>query len=544
MEMRRFLYFVVISCVIHPPLSAAKTVSLNELIAAEERRSKPPGHRGIHDVSTEQSLTNRDLLRKTSKNTETFADRIFPHKAYTLPTLSHLKRKLNKQFKEATETLKLNIKKPKNLNKKFQIDLPLKPKFIFPKSPLQLNRQSLKRETLNHGKFNEKYAPLFQDIGSLFDDLLGVHEREYIERETKSRQIHRNVIDNEEDCPCAHTHHRPQQYRPQQKKKTATVSSPPAFAVPFDRDDQAEAPSEATYYTADGDVSRLRPDPDVPVLPAGDPAGRRRNHHGVGEGGRASLHRGLQGDITGDHGDSQHHTGRQGHHAHTAHDEEDTDHTARDGASRDGSDRGLGRHGDEARTQEKRISARGNQKSGKRKNADGKPRVKTTTDTHNRAGVDEIEAITDAALTSRETRGDLNEPEIEDQHQDSGDAAEYTEPVRSRQLNRQLRGRPVSKYQVGNIAEPIQSTEDNGESLVSVTQHLTSNQRVSKGSGSHTAKDQDVRATDEAVISINNYPKVSKQDPNKKVVMIIDGYSHTRGKFLDDEVAEKAIYID
>ncbi|XP_049870416.1 uncharacterized protein LOC126369870 [Pectinophora gossypiella] len=496
------LYFVL-SCIAIPCL-LAKTFSLNEAIAAEEKQKQ-----SLQTTSQSKVLSEtpeRFLLNKAPKSktkTKKFKASETPERIYLHKGLKSFKTK--KPI--ASENIFSRLKKasPLEYRKRFQIKSPLKPRKIryLPKRHKRRNKY-LKREVVEDEILNTKYIPLLRSLSMLFDNILDTDSSESHESERNKRR-RRYKQRNDTNCTCNKSNANIEESKP---KEETTVPTTTIFEVTIGTD-STETSTTTAYNPTTSDVSSFRHHTDVSILPTRNTPSTGGDYTRVGKGSSATFHTSTERNITGDHRDSERYTGSGEEHTSTKDDEENTLSTTRDGASSDGYGGGIRRDGVHT----------------------GRPVY--------RRGLDEtnIPAESEGGL-----RGDLYDSKGENNFEVRRDQTESPKSVQQF-----IRGdrKFISEDSVDDHTEPLQPKESN-ERVVRVAHEVPSNQRLADRDGPTTTEDQKTGSTNAAVISIKDLsnPIIMLQNSQKHkapFVTIIDGYSVARDKNGANQLTEQSI---
>ncbi|XP_061377579.1 uncharacterized protein LOC116767058 [Danaus plexippus] len=289
----------------------AKSISLNDLIAAEKQSSHPS------IIHPEYSATkDLGLLQ--------------------LPTRTKIQRhKISSDIDKGKKTSSLKFKKT------FLIKSPLTPKKLKYLQKPSYKRKNLttKRDTQgSHVKINQKYIPLLRNIGVLFDNILSSDSSET--NEFRRRKHKRNPFSNKKDniCTCPSKDNTEESYT---QEETVTYSSDPSNEI--ENTPLTATPSaDNTIYDNFG---RFRRNKNIPILFARNPFSLRRNDTELSEGSGSAYNRCNKGHISRDNGNNECST-RNGDYAPFSEDyEENTYGYSRNDASSLGSTRGEQRIG-------------------------------------------------------------------------------------------------------------------------------------------------------------------------------------------------------
>lgn len=399
---------------------------------------------------------------------------------------------------------------PLRFKKLFQIKLPLKQKREYVPR-IKRKHQSLKRDTDKNGKFEEKY-PLLRRISLLLDNII---TSESIEYENDKQQ---SITSAERDllCPCARSS------KADPAEATAASSTVTVTAHPLQSAMATKTPRPPTHHLTLGNLRSLRENQKLPLLPAGDTTSSKRNYHGIGKGSSAPRNWDLKRTITWNHRPGQHNTERETSETNAEVNDKYADVDTRNSTS------GYRAFRRQLRSRSPTDSKRA-------------PAARLLQRLEN---FDNPETST---VTLRETRGNVNQYQNENQQEIKRDEEKSPELIRrglersSEHTNRGF----IPANQISHIGQPIQPNETDENRNIDVSQHLTGYQGVTNGNGTFTRENKGLRKENEAVISLNRSELVSFQNVpiNKSVVVIIDGYSVTRSKTGENKFSEKSIRL-
>lgn len=377
--------------------------------------------------------------------------------------------------------------------------------------PFKNKRQSKKREIFNNGKIDEKYFPLFRNLGLLFDNLLNESGDSY-ELGKKKRKRPKDGSDNGRGviCSCAvKSDSEPGETISHKKAIVPTKAVSTEFPFPFEKPTTAPTTTDPAL----GNFGNIGQNKDLPVLLPRDSFSSRGDNNGYSERNSPAYHRSTERDIARNLRNRKHSSRNREYQFSTGYDEEDTDSYSRNDASRDESRRGRGRGDSDipykrSSTSESTIF----------------PKSKTA-NVNLRGHVYKL---------SRETKLKTRRNETED------------EEFIPKHIRR-IRG-PLSENKISDITESIQSEEDNEKGDFSVPLDDSSDKRLTDRSGASSGEDKEVRPKDERVISIddlNNLNLALQNTPTVKApsVSIIDGYSVARDKNGQNKFSEQSIRV-
>lgn len=369
-------------------------------------------------------------------------------------------------------------------------------------------RQSKKREVRKNVEFNEKYFPLFKNLGLLFDNLLNESGDSYeISKKKRNREKDRTDEERGIVCSCAvRTDSKPGESKSNKK----TIISAKTLTLPSEKSFTATTTTNPSL----GDVSSLRPNKDIPLLLSRDPSSSRGNNHGYSERSSPAFHRSIERDFTRNLRNRKHYTGDGEYKFSTECDEEDTDTTSRNDASR--------------------AESRG-----------GRVRESPDIPYDRNAAHEETESTKIKKASDNNFRRQIHEFPRKNKFKTRRNATESAEFIPKH--IRRIRG-PLSENKISDFTGPLQSEEDYEEGIYSVTLNNTSDKRLTDGSGTPSGENQEIRPRDETVVSINDLSNVnlalqSGPQINAPSVSIIDGYSVARGKNGQNKLNEKTIHI-
>ncbi|XP_075971772.1 uncharacterized protein LOC142973699 [Anticarsia gemmatalis] len=509
MEIYRWLCYIIINCLLIQ-YREAKSVSLNELIAAESRDKpvavKSPRSRFENRpydtafVKKRISLSEITSGESQEEQPRKYSTRKFTGLSKRFPLFERLisssKSKGFKADKIIPEDKKIS---PLQYRKTFQIKSPLKPAKLkyTPGSRFKRRNQSKKREISGNEHLKQKYIPLLKSLSMLFDNLLNTDESQSHEITTKKYKRNRFYSEERFENSWERSDKSiPDVTQFRSPKKTTTSSPPLSFEISSNAEDLSPG--------NDHDQRSFRSNKIIPVLLSRNTSGFRRNNNGISKRSGTTHNRYFERNIAGDHGDHEHNTGCGENESCAESNEKDTNSVTRDDAS------GI-RH---SRTDGIRNSTR-NSKDRKTTNNFSQ---NENTDDNNRqnqfeAGRDAIEGEKLLREPVRELRGHTSEDEIT----------------------------------ADRLPEPIRAEEIRKESVFGTTHNSSSDKRITHESSPLATKDEKIRSRNETVIVIernsrngNNIKHSGKKSP---VVMIFDGYSVTRDKNGENKITGKTIHI-
>lgn len=335
----------------------------------------------------------------------------------------------------------------------------------------------------------------------LFDNLLNSDSSESYE--VKTKKYKRNRYYSEEAFKIPLGTFRSDSGITESQEETVTVSST-STTTPITT--KTSTTTEATSTTANiittRDFSTFRQNKNIPVLLPRNTSSGKRDDHGISEGSRTTLHGDIERNITRHHGDHEHDTGCGEDDSCTADDEKNTHGVTRNGVRGFRLPRPIGLRND--------TGLLGTNTT----NTENDSQTKITDD-HNR------------------------ENQFKNRRNETKGGRILQEPFR------RLRGF-VSK-DINKSAELIQPEEIGEESVVNVTHDNASYQRITDGDGPITEENQEVRAGNETMMTMDSLDFTTSpvSTPNKKspVMMIFDGYSIVKHKNGQNKFAEKSIRI-
>ncbi|KAL0832883.1 hypothetical protein ABMA28_001032 [Loxostege sticticalis] len=451
MEIRRWLCYVVINCALILPFVAAKPFSINEALAAESK------------------------LKKTRDTAPS------PISSGSIATIKSPLLKSKNIFEIGSSRLKALL------------------------SPLRKHKtQSKKREIYKNDKLDEKYFPLFKNLGLLFDNLLDSEPRDSYEVSKHKYKRYKFKGDERRGivCSCARKSDS-EAGETRSHKKTAVSTEAPTTEKPT-------TPAAAAADTAVAGISGLGSDKDVSALLPRDPSGGRRDYNGHSERSSPTFYPDAQRNLARNYGNRKHHSRIGENEADAECDEEDTDGHPRDDAS-GAEPRGRGRGTPNVSSERIKLTE-GKQQKNKKANV-------------LRGHTYELPRKIKLKTRRNETESDEFLPK-------------YIRGARG----------SVSENNIGDITESLQSEENYKEDIDSVAFPSADDQRVTGGGGEPSTENQEVRPRDETVISIGdltNKDLALQQNPKVKTpsVTIFDGYSVARDKNGQNKLTEKTIRI-
>ncbi|CAB3257759.1 unnamed protein product [Arctia plantaginis] len=500
MEIRRWFFFILTNCILTQYLEG-KSVSLNELIAAESQAKQSEEKHPIKFRDRETEETSSDEILTSETKIKRLPKKLPPLKLPGLLKRSPLLRHLASKAKLARLKLSNRISaveklSPLSLKKAFQIKSPLKPKKLQVGRRLRHKRknQSKKREINQNDHFKHQYVPVLKSLNLLFDNLLNsdtsdsydIKPKKYKHNRSNSKERYQFPNDYSNKGSARITKHR------SNKKAVAFASSSPTKVT----SDTKNFPSSKDY-----DYSANRPNKIIPILLSRNTTSSRRNNNGTSKRSSTTFDRDIEGNITRYHGDNEHITRRGEDESNEEGDEDNTYSATRNESSGIGHSRG---NGNDTRNSKDREIFDGSESKNKN-------------------------TIDNFGENQLETRGNQTKSE-----------SSVRKPLR------RLRGFvPEDKISDERVLpEPIRSEEVYEESILSATDNSSSDKRVIDKSSPFTAEDENVRKRNETVILVERNSNYSQGSGKKlPVVMIFDGYSVTRDKNGENKVLGKTIHI-
>ncbi|CAD0197117.1 unnamed protein product [Chrysodeixis includens] len=466
---------VILILLVIPLDLEAKTFSLNEAIAAESQLAEvfEPTLPPVPETTKRYSLLDRLASKPKLK----------------------LKSLLKKDYTDAKKISPLKYRKA------FQIKSPLRPKRLnlVQQAKYKRKNQSAKREINGNDKLKQKYIPFLKSLSMLFDNLLNSDTSE--SREVRTKKFKRNRYysgENEVPCDCASSATGKTSAEP--REKAITSAAPPSLEIAIDAADSAAAETAPT--TTDNSATRnfgtFRQHKDIPVLLARNTPSSGRDHNGLSERSGATLHRNLEGDITGDHGHREHVATFREKGLRATRNETNTDDVARNGTS-------------------------GFRYTG----APGLRLTRVPPGGHTADKDSETEASNDS----------VRENWFEARRNETASPKPVPESFR------RLRG--FVPDEISLHSEPVQPEEVRKESHFSFPNYSAGYKRVPDKNVTFTAEDTTVREGNETMKQVDlketNHTKNVKK--NSPVVIIYDGYSVTRDKNGINKYSETTIRI-
>ncbi|XP_063824252.1 uncharacterized protein LOC135073930 [Ostrinia nubilalis] len=478
MEIRRWHCFVFINFALILPFVAAKSFSINEALAAESKLKK-----------------SRDTPAHSQVSAETNT-RFSLNKALT----SDPTRKSRKYKRGSILSDKSPLIKSRNI---FQIGSSRLKELL---SSLHKRRTpSKKREIYKDDKIDEKYFPLFKNLGLLFDNLLESESRDSYEVSKHKHKRYKFKGDGKRGVVCSCAVKSDSDAGETRSHKKAVISAE-AFAT-----EGPTATAAAAADTAAADISGLGPDKNIPLLLPRDPFGGRGDDHGHSERSGPTLHRNAQRNLAGDIRNRKHPPRNRKYKADAENDEENPDSHTRDDAS--GS--------------ESRERSRGAPDVSNVRTASNEKKPQKSKKAHIFGGAFELPRKVQLKDRRNETESEEFLPK-------------YIRGIRGF----------VSENKIDDITESIQSEEDYKENFDDVAISSADDKRIASGSGEPSTEAQEIGPGHETMTFkndlgdiIDNLKTERKSNVKMPSVTIIDGYSVARDKNGQNKLSEKSIRI-
>ncbi|CAH1647136.1 unnamed protein product [Spodoptera littoralis] len=462
----------------------AKTISLNELIAAE--------------------LQQKEAFETTFPPKPAVITRKRPYLIKAPRPFARIKQILDSGLSIVNKPFEGSILSPLKYKKTYLIKSPLKPKKLklLQKSRYKHKNQSTKREINGNEKLKQKYIPLLKSLSMLFDNLLNSDASESYEVKTKKFKRHRFYSEETFEDISSAEQPKPEFSKKYSQKTTVTVTPTTTIevSVTAETPTTAATTSTTTDNTATRDFSTIRRNKNLPVLLARDTCSGRRNDNGICEGSSATLHGNIEGNITRHYRNHEHVSRCAENDSCTEDGEKNTDRDTRDSARSSGFAGLVGNRNNTGLIQR-----------GSGTNSENVSKIETTDD-----GLRENQF----EIGRNETTG-------------------------GRILQESLRRLRGFSEDINKTTEPVQSKEVHEEN-VNVTHDIASYQRVADGGGSIAKENKKIREGNERMTLIDSLNlAISSSTPKKKapVVMIYDGYSIARHKNGENKFSEKSIRL-
>ncbi|XP_053603966.1 uncharacterized protein LOC128671504 [Plodia interpunctella] len=506
MRIRGWHYYIVFNCVLIIPCIFGKPVSLNEIIAAENkktqiseltRKSKLKGGKTVslnELIATENRKRHASYPTPEQKIKDISEDHLSSNEA---PRKKLIKYKRN-QVKRISQ-LSLFKDRSSDINNVLSL---LKPQELLNKLRQRNKSKSSKREIIHNEDIGDNSISLFRNLNHFFDKVF--HNDAGTANKFRAGKIRHNKIITERDgmvCTC--------QQKPGLKRSALRIKSPKKTTAHAKTiSSEVSADTEAAAATAPdpalANVRSFGSHKNLPVLLSRNPISSRRNHNGHSERGSSAFHGDLKRNITRNNGNSQHNSRIREDASNTESYEESPHSIARNSSSSDG----FGRR----------------DRNSTRNKTDEVFKIAESKDGNYRS--------------SKEFNGKVT---IEVGRNETGSEISLSKHVGG------LRGH-VPEDQIGANAEPIQSKEDHEKSNNYVALDRANDQRISDRSGPITTEAEEFSTENITVISIQDLSNLtlalqSAPKGNLPVVTIFGGYSVAKDINGQNKLSEQSIHI-